>query len=106
VISRYNRFGPEAIEGHEKGIRRRCHLSKDEEAEFLKPFLEIAPAGEICVAGPIKQALEELLGHPVHHSTVYRMLHRNGWREIVPRPVHPKAKKETQEAFKKTSPNS
>jgi transposase len=106
VISRYNRFGPEAIEGCEKGIRRRCYLSKDEEAEFLKPFLEIAPMGEICVAGPIKQAIEELLDHPVHHSTVYRMLHRNGWREIVPRPAHPEAKEEAQEAFKKTSRNS
>jgi len=106
VVSRYNRFGPKAIEGHEHGIRRRCYLSKEQEAEFLKPFLEIAPRGEICVAGRIRQALEELLGHEVHHSTVYRMLHRNGWREIVPRPAHPEAKKETQEAFKKASRNS
>lgn len=106
VISRYNRFGPKAIEGRERGIRRRCYLSRDEEAGFLKPFLEVASTGEICVAGPIREALEELLGHSVHHSTVYRMLHRNGWREIVPRPVHPDAKKETQEAFKKTSRNS
>jgi transposase len=106
VISQYNRFGPKAIEGDEFGKRRRCYLTKDEEAELLKPFLEIAPTGEICVAGPIRQALEELLGHPVHHSTVYRMLHRNGWREIVPRPAHPGAKEETQEAFKKTSRSS
>jgi transposase len=103
VVSRYNRFGPQAIEGHEHGIRRRCYLSKDQEAEFLRPFLEIAPIGQICVAGQIKQGLEELLGHPVHHSTVYRMLHRNGWREIVPRPAHPESKEKTQEAFKKTS---
>ena len=106
VISRYNRFGPKAIEGRERGIRRRCYLSRDQEAEFLKPFLEIASTGELCVAGRIKQALEELLGHGVHHSTVYRMLHRNGWREIVARPAHPEAKEKTQEAFKKTSRNS
>ncbi len=106
VGSRYNRFGPKAIEGREKGIRRRCYLSKDQEAGFRKPFLEIAPTGEICVAGPIKEALEAWLDHPVHHSTGYRMLHRNGWRAIVPRPAHPKAKEETQEAFKKTSRNS
>ena len=36
VVSRYNRFGPEAIKGHEHGIRRRCYRSKGEEAEFLK----------------------------------------------------------------------
>lgn len=106
LISRYNRFGPKVIEGSEKGIRRRCYLSKEQEAEFLKPFLEVASRGEICVAGRIKQVLEELLDHPVHHSTVYRMLHRNGWREIVPRPAHPESKKETQEAFKKTSRSS
>ena len=105
VVSRYNRFGPEAIEGRERGIRRRCYLSKDEEARFLKPFLDVAPTGQICVAGPIQEALEALLDHSVHQSTVYRMLHRNGWREIVPRPAHPDAKEEAQEAFKKTSRN-
>ena len=35
VISRYNRFGPEAIEGREHGIRRRCYLRKEEEAKKL-----------------------------------------------------------------------
>lgn len=106
VMSRYNRFGPKAIEGRERGIRRRCYLRRDQEAEFLEPFLAIASKGELCVAGRIREALEELLGHGVHHSTIYRMLHRNGWREIVPRPAHPEAKKKTQEAFKKNSPNS
>jgi transposase len=106
VISQYNRFGPEAIEGDEFGKRRRAYLSKDEEAEFLKPFLAPASNGEISVANQIKRSLEELLDHEVHHSTVYRMLHRNGWREIVPRPAHPEIKEETQEAFKKTSRNS
>ncbi len=106
VISRYNRFGPKAIEICDNGIRRRCYLSKEEEAKFLKPFLELASTGEICVAGRIKMALEELLDHKVHHSTVYRMLHRNQWREVVPRPVHPQAKEEAQEAFKKTSRSS
>ena len=58
VVSRYNRFGSKAVEGREYGIRRRCYLTKDQEALFLKPFLEIAPKGEICVAGGIQQALE------------------------------------------------
>jgi len=106
VISRYNRFGPKAIESSDTSQRHRCYLSKEREAEFLKSFLEIASTGEICVAGRIRQALEELLDHPVHHSTVYRMLHRNGWRQIVPRPAHPEAREEAQEAFKKTSRSS
>lgn len=92
VISRYNRFGPKAIESCDNGIRRRCCLSKDGEAEFLRPFFELAATGEICVAGQIKKSPEDLLDHKVHHSAVYRMLHRNQWREVVPRPVHPQAK--------------
>jgi hypothetical protein len=36
--------------------------------------------------------LEDHLGHGVHHSTVYRMLDRNKWRRVVPRPVHPEAR--------------
>ena len=63
VISRYNRFGPEAIESCDNGIRRRCYLSKDQEAEFLKPFFEPAATGKICVAGQIKKSLEDLLDH-------------------------------------------
>jgi hypothetical protein len=35
VVSRYNRFGPEAIEGREHGIRRRCYLRKEEEGKKL-----------------------------------------------------------------------
>src|SRR5208282_1192247 len=103
VISRYNRFGPKTVESCDNGIRRRCYLSKDEEVEFLKPFFELAAAGGICVAGQIKKSLEDLLDRKVHHSTVYRMLHRNGWREIVPRPVHPQAKGEAKRVLKKTS---
>lgn len=86
VVSRYNRFGLEAIRGHEQGIRRRCYLRKEAEAEFVTPFLEVAPTEQLCVAGPIKDALEQLFIQPVHHSTAYRILHRNGWREIGPRP--------------------
>ncbi len=106
VISGYNGFSPQAIEGSEFGKRRRAYLTREQEAEFLKPFLELAPTGEICVARQIRKARDELLDHEVHHSTFYRMLHRNGWREIVPRPVHPQAKEETQETFKKKSRNS
>lgn len=102
VISQYNRFGPKAIEGDELGKRRRAYSSKEQEAEFLEP----ASDGEICVAGRIKRALEELLDHKVHHSTVYRMLRGNGWREILPRPVHPEGKEEVQESFIRNSRNS
>jgi transposase len=105
VVSSYNRYGPEAVEASNESKRRRCYLNKTEEAEFLATFLDQATAGQICVAGRIKQALEDYLGHEVHHSTVYRMLDRNGWRKVTPRPAHPQSKEQIQEDFKKTSPN-
>jgi len=44
----------------------------------------------------------QTLGYKVPASSVYRMLERHGWRKIVPRPSHPKADPQAQEAFKKT----
>lgn len=104
LVSAYNRLGPEAVELVKKSKRRRCYMSKTEEAEFISRFTPDAAKGEICVARRIKQALEDYLGHSVHHSTVYRMLERNDWRKVVPRPAHPQAREKIQEDFKKTSP--
>ena len=67
----------------------------------MESFEESAEQGALLVANEIKEALEKRLGHKVHKTTVYRMLHRNGWRKIVPRPKHPKCNKEAGEAFKK-----
>ncbi|MCK5555297.1 MAG: winged helix-turn-helix domain-containing protein [Alphaproteobacteria bacterium] len=41
------------------------------------------------------------LGKNIPLSTTYRLLHRHGWRKIMPRSRHPKANKESQAAFKK-----
>jgi transposase len=104
VISSYDRFGPKAVESSDKSKRHGGYLSKEQEAELLKPLLEAASTGDICSAGRIKQALQELSDHPLHHCPVYRMLHRNGWRQIAPRPAHPKADEETQETFMRNFP--
>jgi transposase len=103
LISKYNRMGPEAVEGPGKGGRRRSYLSWDEEAAFLEPFKQGALAGQIATAAEIKRALESRLGHQVHKTMVYKLLKRQGWRKLVPRPCHVEADKEEQETFKKTS---
>jgi transposase len=102
LISRYNRLGPEAVEGPGKGGRRRSYLSWDEEASFLESFRKAALTGQIATAPEIKEALEKRLGHKVHKTMVSRLLKRHGWRKLVPRPFHVDADKEKQEAFKKT----
>ena len=54
----------------------------------------------------VKAAYEEIIGHSVPKSTVYRVLARHGWRKIAPRPRHPKFDPEKLEAFKKTLKDS
>jgi transposase len=58
-------------------------------------------AEEIATAGEIQRAFEARVGHEVAESTIYRLLHRHGWRKLMPRPTHPKASREAQEQFKK-----
>ena len=77
----------------------------EEEKEFLAPFFAQAECGEIATVGQIWQAYAQRIGHKVDDSTMYRLLHRHGWRMVTPRPRHPKSDLETQEQFKKTAPS-
>lgn len=52
----------------------------------------------------IQHAFEEKVGREVDDSTIYRLLHRHGWRKLMPRPRHPKADPQIQEQFKKNFP--
>jgi transposase len=103
VQARYFAKGEEALRDQPHGGRYHAHFTREEEQELLAPFLEKAHAGEVVIIAPIQQAYEEQLGHPVHHSIIYRALHRQGWRKVQPRPRHPKANVAAQEEFKKTS---
>lgn len=104
-ISRYNRFGLDALCGPGKGGRRNQLMRPEEEKEFLAPFFERATKGQIATVAEIRSALEEYVGHPIGHYTIYRFLDRNQWRKVMPRPRHVGAKTEVQEEFKKNSPN-
>src|SRR5437868_5596833 len=101
VIARYNRLGPAAIEHSEKGGRHHEYLTFEQEQAFLQPFFARAQRGEIATAAQIQQAFEAQVGHEVHSNSIYRLLHRHGWRKLAPRSRHPKANAEEQEAFKK-----
>jgi hypothetical protein len=48
-------------------------------------------------------AYEKAIGHATSDSTVYNLLHRHGWRKLMPRPFHPKRDVAAQNAFKKTA---
>jgi transposase len=65
-------------------------------------FLKRAEQGRLLEVSRVKQAYEQVVGHGVPKSTVYRMLGRHGWRKLAPRPRHPQADEARQQAFKKT----
>jgi len=97
---------PQAVEDRNWGGRRKSLLAEEEEAEFLKPWLESAAAGSLVVVSPLRAALAQRLGKAVKASVVYRLLARHGWRKVAPDTRHPKSKPEVQEAWKKNSPRS
>lgn len=100
--SLYKSGGIEAVALSKKGGRRNENMSKSEEDDFIKPFLDSAKEGGILEVSQIHSAYEEKLGREVSKSVIYLLLHRHGWRKITPRPAHPKTDKSSQETFKKT----
>jgi transposase len=85
------------------GGRRRQRMTFEEERAFLGPWEQQAGNAGMIIVPPLHQALEEYLGAKVHHSQVYRMLARHGWRKVAPDSIHPKTDAEAQEAWKKNS---
>ena len=74
-----------------------------EEKALLARFAKAAGAGEMLNIHDLKRAYEQAIGHQTSNSTVYDLLHRRGWRKLMPRPFHPKRDVEAQNAFKKTA---
>jgi transposase len=104
VIATYNRLGPTAVESPGKGGRRHQYLMLPEEEQFLAPFFARAERGEIATVAQIRHAFEERVGHEVDASTIYRLLHRHGWRKLMPRSRRLKADLQIQEQFKRNFP--
>jgi transposase len=95
--------GEAVLQDKPSGGRHRQNLTVEQEKELLLPFLEQAEApGAYWSWLPCKRPMKPPVGRAVHHSVVYRALHRQGWRKIVPRPRHPKGDEAVREAFKKS----
>ena len=78
------------------------NLSVEQEAMVLAKFEEEADAGHELTVSDIRKGLETELGRETPATYVYRVLHRHGWRKVMPRPKHPKAAtKEEQDSSKK-----
>ena len=74
-----------------KQTSHRRNMSEAEEAKLLAECEEEAEAGKMLTAETVRKKLEEHLGRETSCNYVYRVMQRNGWRKVMPRPKHPKA---------------
>ena len=73
---------------HYHGNRR--NMSFAEEEALLEPFKAQAEKGELVEISAIESAYREAVGHSIGTSQIYYVLHRHGWRKVMPRSKHPK----------------
>ncbi len=101
LIKMYFEEGLKAVaETHYVGNRR--NMSFEEEAEILEPFIQKAQQGQMIDIREIEKAYQERVDHRIGHGQIYCVLHRHGWRKIMPRSGHPKkAGEEVIETSKK-----
>ena len=104
LVAKYRDYGIEAIAGNHYGGNHR-NMSVEEEAAILAPFKERAEKGELVEISEIAKAYQREVEHPVSKGQIYCVLHRHGWRKVMPRSKHPKkASDEEIAASKKLKP--
>ena len=104
LVAKYRDYGIEAIAGNHYGGNHR-NMSVEEEAAILAPFKERAEKGELVEISEIAKAYQREVEHPVSKGQIYCVLHRHGWRKVMPRGKHPKkASDEEIAASKKLKP--
>ncbi len=105
-VARYNADGLDGLKDH-PGRGRKLPLDP-QQTEQLKQRLDEGPheADGVCVfTGPlIRQWIEQEFHKSLTLSTTYYLLHAIGYSWLVPRPRHPQADPQKQEAFKKGTP--
>jgi transposase len=100
-VYQYNHDGPDGFLLQGRGGRRFGLLTLDEENYLLEQVRKEAEQGRILTAYAVKVHIEEKTGRAVSKDYLYDVLHRHGWRKVMPRPQYPKADREKQEEFKK-----
>ena len=106
LTAKYQKGGIEAISGNHYGGNRR-NMTPEEERTLLEPFREKAQNGQMVEVSEIKASYEQAVGHTIGGSQIYYVLHRNGWRKVMPRSQHPKkADEEVIETSKKLTTES
>jgi len=98
----YNRGGLEALPDRPHPGRAPL-LSQDQRARFLQRLDDPPRPGDgVCeLRGvDIRRILEQEFAARYSLSGVYKLLHRLGYNDLMPRPQHPESDPEAQEFFK------
>ena len=107
-VGRYRRGGIDAlVPKRQRGAAKR--LSDEQEAELCAKLDAGPPPQEGIAAynGPIlRERIERWFGQLYSLDGVYKLLHRLGYNDLMPRPRHPDTDPAAQEAFKKKSSRS
>lgn len=102
IHKEFRKNGMKSIKDN-RGGRYHENLTMEQESELLSRFEETSTEGQVSEISRIKSEYEKLAGKKVNKTVIYRMLHRHGFRKIVPYQRHKKGDVEKQEEFKKTS---
>jgi transposase len=97
----YDSGGIKALKPKPSGGRQRENMSVAQEKALLARFTKAAGAGVLLNIQELKAAYEKAIGHETSNSTIYNLLHRHGWRKLMPRPFHPNRNRAAQNHFKK-----
>ena len=102
--NQYNTKGPKGLERKGRGGRCWAFLSRQREAELLKPFIAKARSGNIPKASEIRPVFEQELKRKVSMPYIYRLLVRHGWSQIVSQSSRVRKPKATDDFEKITRP--
>ena len=102
-VGRYRRGGIDALVARrQKG--NKPALNEDQQKQLCE-LLDRGPTPDEALAaynGPIiRRKIEELFGKTLALGSVYRILHRLGYNDLMPRTTHPDTSPEAMEDFKK-----
>ncbi|VSW41801.1 degenerate transposase [Streptococcus pneumoniae] len=87
---KYEEFGLDSLLQETRGGRNHAYMTVEQEKVFLARHLKAAEAGEFVTIDALFQAYKKELGRSYTRDAFYQLLKRHGWRNITPRPEHPR----------------
>ncbi|CEY14040.1 degenerate transposase [Streptococcus pneumoniae] len=74
----------------EMNPRNHAYMTIEEKKVFLARHLKATEAGEFVTIDALFQAYKKELGRSYTRDAFYQLLKHHGWRNIMPRPEHPR----------------